>query len=188
MSQNCYQWQCASTWTTLSHTGDLLQTLSPPHAEQWIFQPITHEYIHHTKWNHTLANDYSTLSQSVLSLSIKMSMPPPAYIGMRWHQQNTMELTTQTKTQQLPEEYVKVVHSAVLTSILLISTIHCRTRPWSTVRRRCLHTPQCWNFRICAHLFTDLASRQVYPVFTKSKLVMELIARMACRRWCLNTL
>ena len=21
MSQNCYQWQCASTWTTLSHTG-----------------------------------------------------------------------------------------------------------------------------------------------------------------------
>ena len=25
-----------------------------------------------------------------------------------------------------------------------------------------------------AHLFTDLASRQVYPVFTKSKLVVEL--------------
>ena len=32
---------------------------------------------------------------------------------------------------------------------------------------------------IYAHLFTDLASRQVYPVFTKSKLVTELIARMA---------
>ena len=32
---------------------------------------------------------------------------------------------------------------------------------------------------IYAHLFTDLASRQVYPFFTKSKLVTELIARMA---------
>ena len=32
---------------------------------------------------------------------------------------------------------------------------------------------------IYAHLFTDLASRHVYPVFTKSKLVTELIARMA---------
>ena len=27
---------------------------------------------------------------------------------------------------------------------------------------------------VYAHLFTDLASRQVYPVFTKSKLVVEL--------------
>ena len=34
-----------------------------------------------------------------------------------------LELTTQTKTQQLPEVNVKVVHSAVLTSILLISTM-----------------------------------------------------------------
>ena len=32
---------------------------------------------------------------------------------------------------------------------------------------------------IYAHLFIDLASRQVYPVFTKSKLVTELISRMA---------
>ena len=32
---------------------------------------------------------------------------------------------------------------------------------------------------IYAHLFTDLATRQVYPVFTKSKLVTEHIARMA---------
>ena len=32
---------------------------------------------------------------------------------------------------------------------------------------------------IYAHLFTDLASSQVYPVFTKYKLVTELIARMA---------
>ena len=32
-----------------------------------------------------------------------------------------LELTTQTKTQQLPEVYVKDVKSAVLTSILLIN-------------------------------------------------------------------
>ena len=31
---------------------------------------------------------------------------------------------------------------------------------------------------VYAHLFTDLASRQVYPVFTKSKLVSELTTNM----------
>ena len=30
-----------------------------------------------------------------------------------------------------------------------------------------------------AHIFTDLASRQVYPVFTKSKLVLELTTDMS---------
>ena len=86
----------------------------------------THEYIHHTKWNHTLANDYSTLSQSVLSLSMKMSMPLPAtrdILVCDGTNRTLFELTTQTKTQQLPEVYVKVVHSAVLTSIQLISTM-----------------------------------------------------------------
>ena len=34
-----------------------------------------------------------------------------------------LELTIQTKMQQLQEEYVKVVHSAVLISIQLISTM-----------------------------------------------------------------
>ena len=49
--------------------------------------PQTHEYIHHT-----LANDYSTLSQSVLSLyeDVHASTGHPGYIGMRWHQQNTI--------------------------------------------------------------------------------------------------
>ena len=116
--------------------------------------PHTHEYIHHTKWNHTLANDYSTLSQSVLSLSMKMSMPLPAdrdILVCDGTNRTLLELTTQTRTQQLPEVYVKVVHSAVPTSILLISTMLSqlsRTRPWPTVRRRCIHTPQCWNIRI----------------------------------------
>ena len=32
---------------------------------------------------------------------------------------------------------------------------------------------------VYAHLFTDLASRQVYPVFTKSKLVVELTEMMS---------
>ena len=32
---------------------------------------------------------------------------------------------------------------------------------------------------VYAHLFTDLASRQVYPVFTKSKLVSELTSNMS---------
>ena len=32
---------------------------------------------------------------------------------------------------------------------------------------------------VCAHLFTDLAPRQVYPVFTKSKLVSGLATNMS---------
>ena len=88
--------------------------------------PHTHEYIHHKKWNHTLANDYFTLSQSVLSLYIKMSMPLPAtrdILICDGTNRTLLELTTKTKTQQLPGVYVKVVHSAVLTSIQLISTM-----------------------------------------------------------------
>ena len=76
----------------------------------------THEYIHHTKWNHTLTNDYSTLSQSVLSLDMKMFMPLPTtrdILVCDSTNRTLLELTTQTKTQQLPEVYVKVVHSAV---------------------------------------------------------------------------
>ena len=86
----------------------------------------THEYIHHTKWNHTLANNYSTLSQSVLNLYMKMSMPLPAswdILVCDGTNSTLLELTTQTRMQQLPEVYVKVVHSAVLASILLISTM-----------------------------------------------------------------
>ena len=113
----------------------------------------THDYIHHTKWNHTLASDYSTLSQSVLNLSMKVSMPLPAtrdILVCNGTNRTLLERTSQTRTQQLPEVYVKVVHSAVLTSILLISTMlnQLSHRPWPTVCRRCLHTPQCWNLRI----------------------------------------
>ena len=86
----------------------------------------THEYIHHTKWNHTLANDYSTLSQSILSLSTKMSIPLPAtrdILVCDGTNRTLLELTTQIRTQQLPEVYVKDVHSAALTSIQLISIV-----------------------------------------------------------------
>ena len=82
--------------------------------------------IHHTKWNYTLANDYSTLSQSVLSLFMQMPMPLAATRGILvcdCTNRTLLELTTQTKTQQLPEVYVKDVHLAVLTNIQLIRTI-----------------------------------------------------------------
>ena len=88
--------------------------------------PHMHEYIHHTKWTHTLASDYSTLSQSVLSLSMKMSMPLPAtrdILVCDGPNRALLDLTTQTRAQLLPEEYVKDVHSAELISILLISTM-----------------------------------------------------------------
>ena len=53
-----------------------------------------------------------------------MSLPLPATRGIlvcSSTNRTLLELTTQTKTQQLPEVYVKDVKSAVLTSILLIN-------------------------------------------------------------------
>ena len=64
-----------------------------------------------------------TVRPKSLYEDVHASTGQPGYIGMRWHQQSTIEITTQTRTQQLQEGYVKVVHSAVLSSILLISTM-----------------------------------------------------------------
>ena len=75
-----------------------------------------------------------------------------------------LELTTQRRTQQLPEVYVKVVLSAVLTSILLISTI---LNQLSTVAHDpgqqfvvdvFTHLSVGTSGFIYAHLFTDLSA------------------------------
>ena len=103
------------------------------------------KYCHHPTRN----NEYSDLSRAsharvytsyemesharqrllyavTVCLSMKMSMPLPAtrnILVCDGTNRTVLKLTTQTRTQQLPEEYVKVVHSAVLTSIQLISTM-----------------------------------------------------------------
>ena len=101
----------------------------------------------------------ATVRPKSLYEDVHASTGHPGYIGMRWHQQNT----TQTRTQQLPEVYVKDVHSAVLTSILLISTMLNQLSHTTLInrRRRCLHTPQCWNLRI--HICSPLHRPRITP-------------------------
>ena len=61
-----------------------------------------------------------TVRPKSLYEDVHASTGHPGYIGTN---RTLLEITTQTKTQQLPEEHVNVVHSAVLISIQLISTI-----------------------------------------------------------------
>ena len=65
-----------------------------------------------------------TVRPESLYEDVHASTGHPGYICMRWHQQNTIGANYADKdaAAELPEEYVKVVHSAVLTSILLIIT------------------------------------------------------------------
>ena len=108
---------------------------------------------------------------------------PTGHSGCDGTNRTLLELTTQTKTQQLPEESVKVAHLVVLISFLLISTMlnqvsHTTLVNIFVVDAFTHHSVGTLGF-VYVHLFTDLASRQVNPVFTKSKLVTELIACMA---------
>ena len=143
----------------------------------------THEYIHHTKRNHTLANDYSTLSQSVLSLSMKMFMPLPANRDMRCHQENTIGANYTDKDAAAARGICQgcaldSAHQFPTNQHYVKSTVAHDPGQQLVVGAFTHHSVGTSGF-IYAHLLTDLASRQVYPVFTKSKLVTELIARMA---------
>ena len=138
----------------------------------------THEYIHHTKWNHKLANDYSTLSQSVLSLSMKMFIRD--ILVCDGTNRTLLELTTQTRTQQGICQGCALgsIHQCPTNQHYVKSTVAHDPGQQFVVDAFTHHSVRTSGFTY-AHLLTDLASRQVYPVFTKSKLVTELIARMA---------
>ena len=124
-----------------------------------------------------------TVRHESLYEDVHASTGHPGYIGMRWHRQNTIEANYTDKdaaaargicqgcalggAHQYPtnQHYVKsiVAHDPGQQFVVDAFTHHSvRTSEF-----------------IYAQFFTDLASRQVYPVFTKSKLVTELIARMA---------
>ena len=69
--------------------------------------------------------------------------------------------------------------STQLTSITSRPTHTSRTRPAVRSRRFYISERRSQRFCLCTHLFTNFASRQVYPVFTESKLVSELTSKMS---------
>ena len=107
----------------------------------------------------------------------------PGYTGMQWHQKNTIGANYTDKdaasargicqgcalgsAHQYPtnQHYVKS------------DTPHDPGQQF-VVDAFTHHSIGAGGF-VYAHLFTDLASRQVYPVFTKSKLVVELTEMMS---------
>ena len=91
--------------------------------------------------------------------------------------------TTRTKMQLLLGVFAKdalsVVHiNTRPTSIMLCPTHLMRQVSNSSLTHSCI-TSVGHSGYVYAHLFTELASRQVYPVFTKSKLVTELTTNMS---------
>ena len=146
----------------------------------------THEYIHHTKWNRTLANDYSTLSQSVQSLYMKMSMPLPAnrdILVCDGATNNTIGANYTDKDAAAARGICQgcalgSAHQYPTNQHYVKSTVAHDPGQQFVVDAFTYHSVRSSVF-IYAHLFTDLASRRVYPVFIKSKLVTDLIARMA---------
>ena len=126
-----------------------------------------------------------TVHPKSLYEDVHASTDHPGYIGMRWHQQNTIGANYTDKDAAAARGNCQ---GCALGSAHQYPTNQHYVATFQTVA----HDPAQQFFvdtfthhsvgtsgLIYAHLFTDLASRQVYPVFTKSKLVTELIARMA---------
>ena len=107
----------------------------------------------------------------------------PGYIGMRWHQQNTIGANYIDKDAAAARGICQgcalgSAHQYPTNQHYVKSTVVHNPGQQFVVDAFTHHSVGTSGF-IYAHPFTDLASRQVYPVFTKSKLVTELIARMA---------
>ena len=124
-----------------------------------------------------------TVHPKSLYEDVHASTGHPGYIGMRWHQQNTIGATYTDKDAAAVRGIcqgcaLRSAHQYPTNQHYVKSTVAHDPGQQFVVDAFTHHSVGTSGF-MYAHLFTDLASRQVYPVFTKSKLVTELIARMA---------
>ena len=125
-----------------------------------------------------------TVRPKSLYEDIHASTGHPGYIGMRWYQQNTIGANYTDKDAAAAARGIcqgcalGSAHQYPTTQHYVKSTVAHDPGQQFVVDAFTQHSVGTSGF-IYAHLFTDLASSQVYPVFTKSKLVTELIARMA---------
>ena len=115
--------------------------------------------------------------------SLYASTGRPEYIGVRWHQQNTIGANCTDKDAAAAKGICQgcalgSAHQYQNNQHYVKSTVAHDPGQQFVVDAFTHHSVGTSGF-IYAHLFTDLTSCQVYPVFTKSKLVTELIGRMA---------
>ena len=124
-----------------------------------------------------------TVRPKSLYEDVHASTGHPEYIGMRWHQQSTIGANYTDKDAAAVRGICQgcalgSAHQYPTNQHYVKSTVAHDPGQQFVVDEFTHHSVGTSGF-IYAHLFTDLASRQVYPVFAKSKLVTELIARMA---------
>ena len=119
-----------------------------------------------------------TIRPKSLYEDVHASTGHPGYTGMQWHQKNTIGANYTDKDAAAPRGICQgcalgSAHQYPTNQHYVMSdTPHDPGQQF--VVDAFTHHSVGHNGFVYAHLFTDLASRQVYPVFTKSKLVTEL--------------
>ena len=124
-----------------------------------------------------------TIRPKALYEDVHASTGHPGYAGMQWHQKNTTGANYTDKDAAAPRGICQGcalggAHQYPTNQHYVMSdTPHDPGQQF--VVDAFTHHSVGHSSYVYAHLFTDLASRQVYPVFTKSKLVSELTTNMS---------
>ena len=124
-----------------------------------------------------------TVRPKSLYEDVRASTGHPGYTGMQWHQKNTIRANYTDKDAASARG---ICQGCKLRSALRYPTNQHYVKSDTphdpgqqfVVDAFTHHSIRAGGF-VYALLFTDLASRQVYPVFTKSKLVVELTEMMS---------
>ena len=124
-----------------------------------------------------------TIRPKSLYEDVHASTGHPGYTGMQWHQKNTIGANYTDKDAAAPRGICQgcalgSAHQYPTNQHYVMSDTPHDPGQQFVVDAFTHHSVGHSGF-VYAHLFTDLASRQVYPVFTKSKLVTELTTNMS---------
>ena len=124
-----------------------------------------------------------TIRPKSLYEDVRASTGHPRYVEMRWHQQNTISANYTDKDAASLRGICQgcalgSAHQYPTSQNYVLSDIPYDPGLQFVVDAFTHHSVGSHGF-VYAHLFTDLASRQVYLVFTKTKLVAEFKDRMA---------
>ena len=125
-----------------------------------------------------------TVRPKSLHEDVHASTDHPGYTGIQWHQKNTIGANYMDKDAASARGICKEgcalgsAHQYPTNQHYVKSDTPRDPGQQFVVDAFTHHSIGAGGF-VYAHLFTDLASRQVYPVFTKSKLVVELTEMMS---------
>ena len=120
-----------------------------------------------------------TIRPKALYEDVHASTGHADYAGMQWHQKKTTGANHTDKDAAAPRGICqgRALESAHQYPTIMSDTPHDPGQ--QVVVDAFTHHSVGHSSYVYAHLFTDLASRQVCPVFTKSKLVSELTTNMS---------